>query len=280
MSLFRSRPASSGIPNTGKEIPNALHSLFGPRSPRRTHAGLVLLAAVLVVGAGIALGLWRGHVPRTGVTRAQVTTDKSRRPRSPVGPDWGGGSLSFRAGSEAEILDSVRVAAGEDSLKTRVYAGPAGGAALREKSGGDHALALAMPSSAQPGQSGVFELPSTEHFREQLLPGARDAKAPAADIPIYPKSNCRMQVGRGTACFIGFYLTPDDVEAVRSFYVRALSRLGWQRVTSDRQGFLEAFTKNSEDRTVAVQFRRQDSLMTRIGLVATTPGHHDRSERK
>jgi hypothetical protein len=89
-----------------------------------------------------------------------------------------------------------------------------------------------------------------------------------------------MQVGRGTACFVGFYLTPDSVEAVRSFYVQSLSRLGWQRVTAGRTGFLETFTKRNENRAVVLQLRKQDSMTTRIGLVATTSGSPDRSERK
>lgn len=116
--------------------------------------------------------------------------------------------------------------------------------------------------------------------RKQLLPGAGDAEAPAPDIPIYPQSSCRMQVGHGTVCFTGFYLTPDSVEAVRSFYVRALGRLGWERVTAGRPGPLETFAKRDEDRTVVVQLRRQDSVTTRIGLVAMTAGSPCPNERK
>jgi hypothetical protein len=125
----------------------------------------------------------------------------------------------------------------------------------------------------------MFELPSSGHFKKELLPGAADAEAPAADIPLYPRSSCRTQVGRGTACFVGFYLTPDSVEAVRSFYVRTLSRLGWERVAADRPGLLETFAKPNEDRTVVVQLRKQDSVTTRIGLVAMASGS-PRNERK
>jgi hypothetical protein len=143
----------------------------------------------------------------------------------------------------------------------------------------DYALTLALPFRGQPGRSGLFELPSSGHFKKELLPGAGEAEAPAADIPLYPRSSCRTQVGRGTACFVGFYLTPDSVEAVRSFYVRTLSRLGWERVTGDggrktedggRE--METFTKPGEDRTVVVQLRKQDSVTTRIGLVAMSSG--------
>ena len=136
---------------------------------------------------------------------------------------------------------------------------------------------MALPSQGEPGRSGLFELPSSEHFKKELFPGTGDAEAPAADIPIYPQSSCRMQVGRGTACFVGFYLTPDSVEAVRSFYVRALSRLGWERadgsqLTADGSRLLETFAKGNEDRTVVVQLRKQDSVTTRIGLVAMGSG--------
>jgi hypothetical protein len=153
-------------------------------------------------------------------------------------------------------------------------------AVIRKKPGRDYALTLALPASGQSGQPGLFELPSSSHFRKQLLPGTGDAEAPAADVPLYPRSSCRIQVGRGTACFTGFYLTSDSVEAVRSFYVRVLSRLGWQRVTVDREGLLETFAKCNEDRTVVVQLRKQDSVTTRIGLVAMTPEIPDRNERK
>jgi hypothetical protein len=152
-------------------------------------------------------------------------------------------------------------------------------------SGSDYALTLALPSPGQPGRSGLFELPSSGHFKKELLPGAADAEAPAADIPLYPRSSCRIQVGRGTACFVGFYTTPDSLEAVRSFYVRTLSRLGWERVTEDGgrktedgRRVLETFAKSNEDRTVVVQLRKQDSVTTRIGLVAMTSGMGTRSE--
>ncbi len=147
----------------------------------------------------------------------------------------------------------------------------------------DYALTLTLPSSGQPSRSGLFELPSSAHFRKQLLPGAKDAEAPAADIPLYPQSSCRMQVGQGTVCFVGFYLTSDSLEAVRSFYVRVLSQLGWQRAMpsplaplpmGEGKGVrvLETFAKPNEDRTVVVQLRRQDSVTTRIGLVAMASG--------
>ena len=195
-------------------------------------------------------------------------------------PDWGGGQLSFRDGSVADIVDSVRTASGADSSTTRTYASPAGGVVLRQTSDSDYAIALAMPSRRSPGRTALFELPSSGRFRRELLPGDGDAEPPAADIPLYPQSRCRMQVGRGTACFVGFYLTPDSVEAVRSFYVRTLTKLGWQRVAAGRAGFLETFTKRAADRTVAVQLRKQDSMTTRIGLVATASGSIDPSERK
>jgi hypothetical protein len=139
---------------------------------------------------------------------------------------------------------------------------------------------MAVASPGNPGRTALFEVPSSNHFRKELLPEDGDAEPPAADIPLYPQSRCRMQVGRGTACFIGFYVTPDSVEAVRSFYVRALGKLGWQRVVTGRPGFLETFTKLSKDRSVIVQLRKQDPATTRIGLVATSSGRPYGSERK
>jgi hypothetical protein len=43
---------------------------------------------------------------------------------------------------------------------------------------------------------------------------------------------------------------------------------------------LETFTKRDADRAVVLQLRRQDSMTTRIGLVVTTSGNPDGSERK
>jgi len=253
--------------------------------------GLILLATLLVIGAGIALA--PGLAPKLRIAKGELRKapgflNSRLTIHHSLQPDWGGGNLSFPAGSAAGIFDSFRTAAEGDVRghdpesnsgfgscpQTRTYSGQAGGAALREKSGGDYALALALPSS------GVFELPSTSHFRKQLLPGAGDAEAPAADIPLYPQSSCRMQVGQGTACFVGFYLSPDSVEAVRSFYVRVLNQLGWERITAGRQGPMETFAKRNEDRAVVVQLRKQDSVTTRIGLVVTTAGRPDRNERK
>jgi len=150
---------------------------------------------------------------------------------------------------------------------------------LRQESDADYALTLAVPFAGQPGRCGLFELPSSRSFRKQILPGPGEAEAPAADIPLYPRSDCRTQVGRGTACFVGFYLTSDSVEAVRSFYVQAMGRLGWRRVTG-RSGPMETFAKQNEGRAVLLQMREQDSVTTRIGLVAMASGSSNRSERK
>ena len=157
----------------------------------------------------------------------------------------------------------------------------AGGVVLRQKSGADYALTLALPAPGQPGRSGLFELPSSSHFKEQLFPeGMGTAEAPAADIPLYPQSSCRMQVGRGTACFTGFYLTPDGVGSgpliLRSGPWSAWLAAGYGRP----RGLLETFAKGNEDRTVVVQLRKQDSVTTRIGLVAMTSGSPDGNERK
>ena len=94
-----------------------------------------------------------------------------------------------------------------------------------------------------------------------------------------PAAGCRSDTARPVSS--GFYLTPDSIEAVRTFYVRVLGRLGWQRVTVHgdddlgpqlRSCPLETFAKPEEDRTVIVQLRKQDSVTTRIGLVAMASG--------
>ncbi|MCX6844656.1 MAG: hypothetical protein NTX53_20525 [candidate division WOR-3 bacterium] len=263
---------------------------------------LTVLLVILGLEVGIKLtpGLasWTGAVPHSSFLVPHPSFLGPRSPVSPAAqPDWGGGRLSFPVGSATAIIDSVTTASAEDPPKTQAWSGQAGGVVLRQKSGTDYALTLALPTPGQPGRCGLFQLPSSDHFKRELLPAAKDAEAPAPDIPLYPQSSCRMQVGRGTACFVGFYLTPDSVEAVRSFYVRTLSKLGWQRITTGdgrretgRTGprspvsghsVLETFAKRNEDRTVVVQLRKQDSVTTRIGLVAMmSGGSPDRSERK
>lgn len=236
---------------------------------------LIVLVAVLALEVGIKFG---PRLARLGGARGRMPGSLSAAQSAQ--PDWGGGRMSIANRSASSVLDSVRTASEGNPAKEQSYNSPAGGVVLRQKSDSDYAVTMAMRSTRQPGQSAVFDLPSTGQFRKELLPGTRDAEAPASDIPLYPQSQCRMQVGRGTTCFIGFYLTPDNVEAVRSFYVRALGKLGWQRVALDHPGFVETFTKRNEDRAVILQLRKQDSTTTRIGLVATTSGSTDHSERK
>jgi hypothetical protein len=237
---------------------------------------LRIVLSLLVVLAGLGVGVLLA--PRS-VRNAECGMRNTAAERQAVQPDWGGGRLSLPARSRAgtpDLVHSVSVKKIQDSrskvqdVRTWIYSGWAGGMVLRRKSGADYALTMAIPASGQPGRSGVFELSSSGHFRKQLLPEEKDAAAPAADIPLYPLSSCRMQVGQGTAYFFGFYFTPDGVEKVRAFYARVLSQLGWQRVTADREGHIETFAKSNEDRTVVVQLREQDSVTTRIGLVATT----------
>jgi hypothetical protein len=237
---------------------------------------------VLLVILGLELGIRLApRLARFGASRPTPATRNSPQ------PDWGGGRLSFPARTPAGIVDSIEAASSGEvrnpkpqvqNPMTQTWSSPGGGVVLRQKPGGDHALTLALPAPGQPGRSGVFEVPSSGHFREELFPGTEDVEAPAVDIPVYPLSSCRMQVGKGTACFAGFYLTPDSIEAVRSFYVRVLGQLGWQRVTAgdspqrDSPRLLETFAKRDEDRTVVVQLRKQDSATTRIGLVAMGSG--------
>jgi hypothetical protein len=242
---------------------------------------LRVILTLLLVFVGVKVGLmFAPRLARLGTGRRTLPGSLSATEGGNAQPDWGGGQLSFHDRSVASIVDSVRTVSGADSSTIRTYASPAGGVLLRQTSDSDYAVALAMPSRRSAGRTALFELPSSGRFRKELLPGDGDAEPPAADVPLYPQSRCRMQVGRGTACFIGFYLTPDSVEAVRSFYVRTLGKLGWQRVAPGRPGFLETFTKRNQDRSVVVQLRKQDSMTTRIGLVATASGSIDPSERK
>lgn len=239
---------------------------------------------VLVVFGAVKLGITLGpRLAQAGTTvsagrGAAFTSLSAAESRSPQ-PDWGGGELSFPGGSAASVVDSARAAAG-DSAGTHVWSGPEGGVVVRQTSDSDYAVTLAMPVRDGSGRVGVFDLPSASHFREQLLPKPGEAEPPAPDIPLYPGASCHTQVGRGTACFVGFYLTPDSIEAVREFYVRSLARLGWQRVTADEQGAVETFARRNQDRMLVVQMRRQDAATTRIGLVAMTSGSPDGKERK
>lgn len=229
---------------------------------------LILLVAAVAVEVGVRFaprlaGLGAGP----GATRLM-----SAGGTGAAQPDWGGGRLSFAGHTPASLIDSAKMASRVDQSRTQTFSGRKGGVLVQKKSDSDYALTMAVASPGNPGRSALFEVPSSGHFRKELLPEDGDAEPPAADIPLYPQSRCRMQVGRGTATFIGFYLTPDSVEAVRSFYVRALGKLGWQRVITGSPGLLETFTKRSEDRSVIVQLRKQDSTTTRIGLVATSSG--------
>jgi hypothetical protein len=140
--------------------------------------------------------------------------------------------------------------------------------AFRRQPDSDYAVTLAFPASTHSGRIGLLDMPSSSQFRKQLFPDSADVEAPAGDIPLYPNAACKTQVGLSTACFVGFYLTPDGIEAVRSFYVHVLGRLGWQRIPTDSTGHLETFVKRGEDRTVMVQLREEDATTTCIGLVA------------
>ncbi|MBN2464415.1 hypothetical protein JXD38_02155 [candidate division WOR-3 bacterium] len=195
-------------------------------------------------------------------------------------PDWGGGQLSYASRSPGGLIDSAKTASNAEPSQVKTFSGRRGGVMVQQKSGSDYALTMALGSPRHPGRTALFDVPSSEHFRKELLPREGDAEPPARDIPLYPQARCHMQVGRGSACFIGFYLTADSVEAVRSFYVRTLGRLGWERVPAANPGPIETFTKRNTDRAVVLQLRRQDSTTTRIGLVATTSGRPDYTERK
>jgi hypothetical protein len=234
---------------------------------------LILLVAAVAVEVGVRFA---PRFAQLGASPRLMTTGGPGAAQ----PDWGGGRLSFADHAPAGLIDSVETATRMDQSQTQTFSGRKGGVLVQKKSDSDYALTMAVASPGKPGRTALFEVPSSGHFRKELLPRDGDAEPPAADIPLYPQSQCRMQVGRGTATFIGFYLTPDSVEAVRSFYVRALGKLGWQRVVTGRPGNLETFTKRNEDRSVVVQLRKQDSATTRIGLVATSSGRSYGSERK
>jgi hypothetical protein len=240
---------------------------------------LTLVLVFVAVRVGIVLAP-RLASAGTGQGGPATTSSLKAGEAGAAQPDWGGARMSFSAAEPAEVVGSAKNAIKGDPSKTRSYSGPAGGVVLTEKPDRDYALTMAVQSRGQPGRSAVFEVPSSRSFRKQLLPAPGDAEAPARDIPLYPESRCRTQVGHGTACFVGFYLTPDSVEAVRTFYIRELNQLGWERVTAGSAGLLETFTKRNEDRMVVVQLREQDPALTRIGVVAMSSGRPDRSERK
>ena len=233
---------------------------------------LILLVVVVAVEIGVKFA------PRLARLGASPRLMSAGGPGA-AQPDWGGGHLSYANHSPTRLIDSVKTAAKADPRQTETFSGRRSGVMVQHRSGSDYSLTMAVASPGRSGRTAMFEVPSSDHFRKELLPRDGDAEPPARDIPFYPQSSCRMQVGRGTACFIGFYLTPDSVGAVRSYYVRALGRLGWHRVSTDEPGPIETFTKPNSDRSVILQLRRQDSATTRIGLVATS-GSPDRTERK
>lgn len=234
---------------------------------------LILLVAVVAIEVGVRFAPRLG---RLGASPRLMTAGGAGAAQ----PDWGGGRFSYASHSPTGLIDSVKMASRSGQSPTQTFSGRKSGVLVQKKSDSDYALTMALASPGKPGQTALFEVPSSNHFRKELLPEDADAEPPAADIPLYPQSRCRMQVGRGTATFIGFYLTSDSVEAVRSFYVRALGKLGWQRVVTGPPGFLETFTKRNQDRSVVVQLRKQDPASTRIGLVATSSGRPYGSERK
>jgi hypothetical protein len=234
---------------------------------------LILLIAAVAVEIGVRFA---PRLAQLGASPRLMTAGRAGATQ----PDWGGGRLSFAGHTPTGLIDSVKMASRTGQSRMQTYSGRKGGVLVQKKSDSDYAITMAVASPRNPGRTAMFEVPSTGHFRKELLPTEADAEAPAPDVPLYPKSSCRMQVGRGTTTFIGFYLTSDSVEAVRSFYVRALGRLGWQHVPAGQPGPIETFTKPNKDRSVILQLRRQDSTTTRIGLVATSSGGSYASERK
>ncbi len=184
-------------------------------------------------------------------------------------PDWGGGRMSFAHRPATQVIDSLRGVLGTGRSLASAWSNRTTGVVLCRKPDSDFALALVLSTTQVQDRAGLFELPSARQFRDELFPRAGAAQAPAADIPFYPGSDCRLQVGQGTACFVGFYLTPDSPEAVMAFYVRSLERLKWQRA-APTAAHVEAFAKPNDERTLVVQIRKQDSATTRIGLVAMT----------
>lgn len=233
---------------------------------------LTIALLFVVVWAGIALA------PALARLTAAPSLLPHRASARTTTPDWGGGHLSLISRPTEQHPDSA-AAARRRSL-------PAGGVSVRRLRDGDHSLAMALPAGCPatgtdgPSLTALFELPSSRRFRTQLLPGSRDAAAPAPDIPLYPGAVCRTQVGHGTACFIGFYLAPDSIAAVRSFYLRTLGRSGWRRVGTDDSGAVMTFARPAEDRTVAVQLRRQGPATTRIGVVALNSNDSGRCRRR
>ena len=234
---------------------------------------LILLVAVVAVEVGVRFA---PRLAQLGASPRPMTAGGAEVTQ----PDWGGGRVAFANHTPTGAIDSVKMASRANQSQTQTFSGRKGGVMVQKRSDSDYALTMAVASPGKPGRTALLEVPSSSHFRKELLPRDGDAEPPAPDIPLYPQSHCRMQVGRGTATFIGFYLTSDSIEAVRSFYVRALGRLGWQRVVTGSPGFLETFTKRNEDRSVVVQLRKQDQTTTRIGLVATSSGRPYGGERK
>jgi hypothetical protein len=235
---------------------------------------LIALVAVLGLELGSRLGPGASDAQVKGQDAGCRMRDAESRSKKARQPDWGGGRLVTggkrrpAGGVELRRIGTPPEIAGRGQSPALEAPQPGTVPAISVMSQQDYSLSLAVSGTSEPGRAGLFEVASTARFRKELLPGTQEADAPAEDIPLYPGAGCRTQVGRGTACFVGFYLTPDSVEAVRSFYVQSLGRLGWDRMTPGSRGVVETFAKPEQARTVVVQLRRQDQCLTRIGLVA------------
>jgi hypothetical protein len=197
-----------------------------------------------------------------------------------VSTKWGGGRLAMVDQTPAAATESLRRVLGGDSAGVRSYARGDFGVALAQRSDSDYHFALAMPAPGKTHRTMILDMARASQFRRQLLPDSSVVDTPCPDVPLYPGAECRMQVGRSSPSFIGFYLTRDSIEAVRTYYIRELGRRGWRRMVPKQPGALEVFAKEKESRSVLVNLRRQDDSLTRIGLTVTSPAQTSELSRR
>ena len=191
----------------------------------------------------------------------------------PIAPAWGGAGLVNAEKSPAALIDSFKRSFGSDSGRVNAYTGSGFGIAFVRNPDSTQGLALALSAGGQAGRSLLLTMPDARQFGKQLFPDSTTTQQPCGDVPLYPGSACRMQIGAGGPNFIGFYLTPDSIEQVRRYYAQEMARRGWRRATRPGLVNLEAFVKDDEQRSVLVNLRiEDDSSATRVGLVVSGPG--------
>jgi hypothetical protein len=175
-------------------------------------------------------------------------------------------------------MDSVKASLMPGAGRTVALTREGMGIAIVQKPDSDYRFTMVFGGRNKTGPTAVFDMPAASDFRRQLFPDSGNTEVPDSDVPLYPGAECRAQFGLHTSTFIGFYLTPDSIAAVRAWYVRELQRRGWHRARQERETNIEAFVKDRDRRSAIVNLRVDEgTAKTRIGLVISGPDAPARS---